>query len=126
MSKTVVSTSAAPQAIGPYSQAVTARGVVYCSGQVSLDPSTGELVGESVADETRGCLENLSAVLEAAGTSLAQVVKVTAYLTDLSDFSDFNDAYSQFFPADPPARATVGVAALPKGARVELDCTALL
>jgi 2-iminobutanoate/2-iminopropanoate deaminase len=125
MSKTVVTTSDAPAAVGPYSQAISAHGVVYCSGQVSLERSTGELVGATVADQTRTCLENLAAVLNAAGTSLARVVKVTAYLTDMGDFSEFNTVYSEFFAADPPARATVGVAALPKGARVEVECIAL-
>jgi 2-iminobutanoate/2-iminopropanoate deaminase len=125
MSKTVVTTSDAPAAVGPYSQAVSAHGVVYCSGQVPLEPSTGELVGATVADQTRTCLENLAAVLNAAGTSLARVVKVTAYLTDMGDFSEFNTVYSEFFGTDPPARATVGVAALPKGAWVEVECIAL-
>jgi 2-iminobutanoate/2-iminopropanoate deaminase len=125
MSKTVVTTSEAPAAIGPYSQAITAHGVVYCSGQVPLEPSTGELVEATIEGQTRTCLENLAAVLEAAGTGLAQVVKVTAYLTDMGEFSEFNTVYSEFFTTDPPARATVGVAALPKGARVEVECIAL-
>lgn len=125
MSKTVVSTAAAPAAIGPYSQAITAQGVVYCSGQVPLEPASGELVDPAVAGQTRRCLENLSAVLDAAGTSLSRVVKVTAYLTDMGDFSEFNTVYAEFFTTDPPARATVGVAALPKGARVEVECIAL-
>lgn len=125
MDKKVVSTSDAPEAIGPYSQAVVAGDLVYCSGQVPLDPATGELIDGSVGDQTRRCLESLGAVLEAAGTRFDKVVKVTAYLTDMGDFPEFNDAYGGFFSADPPARATVGVAALPKGARVEVDCIAL-
>jgi 2-iminobutanoate/2-iminopropanoate deaminase len=125
MSKTVVTTTEAPAAIGPYSQAITAQGVVYCSGQVPLEPASGELVEPAVGGQTRRCLENLSAVLDAAGTSLSRVVKVTAYLTDMGDFSEFNEVYAEFFTADPPARATVGVAALPKGARVEVECIAL-
>jgi 2-iminobutanoate/2-iminopropanoate deaminase len=125
MSKTVVATTEAPEAIGPYSQAITAQGVVYCSGQVPLEPASGELVESAVAGQTRRCLQNLSAVLDAAGTSLSRVVKVTAYLTDMGDFSEFNSVYSEFFTTDPPARATVGVAALPKGARVEVECIAL-
>jgi 2-iminobutanoate/2-iminopropanoate deaminase len=125
MSKTVVTTTEAPAAIGPYSQAITANGVVYCSGQVPLEPDSGELVEPAVAGQTRRCLENLSAVLDAAGTSLSRVVKVTAYLTDMGDFSEFNDVYAEFFTTDPPARATVGVAALPKGARIEVECIAL-
>ena len=120
----VVNTSNAPEAVGPYSQAVAAGGFVFCSGQIPLTPS-GELVDGTVADGTRRCLENLAAVLEAAGTSIANVIKVTAYLTDMDDFPEFNEAYGEFFGDEPPARATVGVASLPKGARVELECVAL-
>ncbi|HEX2236459.1 MAG TPA: RidA family protein [Actinomycetota bacterium] len=125
MSRSVVTTNDAPEAIGPYSQAVTANGVVYCSGQVPLEPASGELVGGSVGDQTRRCLSNLAAVLTAAGSGLERVVKVTAYLTDMEDFPVFNEVYGEFFSSDPPARATVGVAALPKGARVEVECVAL-
>ena len=125
MARSVVTSPEAPEAIGPYSQAISANGLVYCSGQVPLDPSTGDLVAGGIAEQTRRCLGNLRAVLDAAGTSLANVVKVTAYLTDMRDFPEFNDAYSEFFTGEPPARATVGVAALPKGARVEVDCVAL-
>jgi 2-iminobutanoate/2-iminopropanoate deaminase len=121
----VVTSSEAPEAIGPYSQAVRADGLIYCSGQVPLDPSSGELVSGGVGDQTRRCLTSLRAVLEAGGSSLENVVKVTAYLTDMNDFPQFNEVYSEFFTNDPPARATVGVAALPKGARVEVDCIAL-
>lgn len=126
MSKTVVHTSSAPEAVGPYSQAVSANGLVFCSGQVALDPVTGELTTGSVGDETRRCLDNLAAVLDAAGTSLIHVVKVTAYLRDMDDFAEFNEAYADYFAEDPPARATVGIAALPKGARVEVECIAQL
>jgi 2-iminobutanoate/2-iminopropanoate deaminase len=125
MSKMVVNTTAAPEAVGPYSQAIGAAGLVFCSGQVALDPASGDLVAGSVADQTRRCMSNLVAVLDAAGTSLNHVVKVTAYLTDMGDFAEFNDTYRDFFPADPPARATIGVAALPQGARVEVECIAL-
>jgi 2-iminobutanoate/2-iminopropanoate deaminase len=125
MSRNVVTTTRAPEAIGPYSQAIAAGGVVYCSGQVPLEPASGELVGESAAEQTRRCLENLQAVLEAAGTSLARVVKVTVYLTDMGDYAEFNTVYARFFTAEPPARAAVEVTALPKGARVEVDCMAL-
>lgn len=126
MSKTVVHTSSAPEAVGPYSQAISANGLVFCSGQVALDPVTGELTTGSVGDETRRCLDNLAAVLDAAGTSLIHVVKVTAYLRDMDDFAEFNEAYADYFAEDPPARATVGIAALPKGARVEVECIAQL
>ena len=125
MDKTIVSTSGAPEAIGPYSQGVAASGLVFCSGQVPLDPASGELVETDVAGETRRCLENLGAVLVAAGSGFDRVVKVTAYLVDIGEFADFNQAYAEFFSSEPPARATVGVAALPKGARVEVDCIAL-
>ncbi|MPZ15554.1 MAG: reactive intermediate/imine deaminase [Chloroflexi bacterium] len=125
MAKMVIHTPLAPDAVGPYSQAVSANGLVFCSGQVALDPDGGELVGGSVADETRQALKNLVAVLDRAGSSPTNVVKVTAYLTDMGDFAEFNDAYAEFFSSEPPARATVGVAALPKGARVEVECIAL-
>lgn len=125
MSKSVVTTASAPEAVGPYSQAISAQGFVFCSGQVALDPSTGELSGDDIAGQTRRCLESLGAVLQAAGTSFDKVVKVTAYLTDMNDFAAFNDAYARYFDTDPPARATVGVAALPKSARVEVECIAL-
>lgn len=125
MDRTIINTRLAPEAVGPYSQAVSRGGLVFCSGQIALDPETGELVSGSVTDETVRCLENLHAVLEAAGSSPGAVLKVTAYLTDMGDFPEFNSAYERFFPADPPARATVGVAALPKGARVEVECVAV-
>ena len=125
MAKEIISTQEAPAAVGPYSQAVKAEGVVFCSGQVALSPESGELVGETITAQTEQCLKNLSAVLAAAGTSTAKVVKVTAYLTDMGDFSEFNSVYERFFDHEPPARATVGVAALPKGAQVEVECVAL-
>ena len=126
MDKKVISTAEAPEAIGPYSQAIQAGDVLYCSGQVALDPSSGELVGASVSEQTKRCLENLKAVVEEGGSGFDRVVKVTAYLTDIKDFPEFNEVYGQYFSQDPPARATVGVAALPKGARVEVDCVALV
>jgi 2-iminobutanoate/2-iminopropanoate deaminase len=125
MKKIVIATDAAPEAIGPYSQGIAVEdAVVFCSGQVGLDPAGGEIVGESIEDQTRRCLQNLSAVLEAGGSDLARVVKVTAYLTDMADFPAFNEVYAEFFGDEPPARATVGVASLPKGARVEVECIA--
>jgi 2-iminobutanoate/2-iminopropanoate deaminase len=122
--KTVVATTHAPEAIGPYSQAISAEGFVFCSGQIPLDPATGELVEGSISDQTRRCMENLGAVLEAAGTSLVHIVKATVYLTDMNDYPEFNDAYADFVGAEPPARAAVAVAALPRGAKVEIDCIA--
>ena len=121
-----VHTDAAPAAIGPYSQAVVASGVVYCSGQIGLDPATGQVVAGGVGAETRRILENLRAVLGAAGASLADVVRTTIYLVDMGDFAAVNEVYGGFFEAPYPARATVGVAALPRGARVEIDAIARL
>ena len=124
MAKRVIQTSNAPAAIGPYSQAINDGDLLFCSGQVALDPETGELASGSIAEETRRALQNLIAILEAAGASTSQVVKTTCYLTNMEDFVEFNDAYAEFFGDTPPARATVAVAALPKGARVEVDCIA--
>lgn len=126
MDKKVISTSAAPEAIGPYSQAIAAGGVLYCSGQVPLDPASGELIQGSVGDQTRRALQNLRAVVEKGGSNFGRVVKVTAYLADMGDFQEFNGVYGEFFDDNPPARATVGVAGLPKGASVEVDCIALI
>ena len=126
MNREVVATSHAPEAVGAYSQAIVSGDLIFCSGQVPLDPVSGELISGSVGDETRRCLDNLAAVLEAAGSSLSGVVKVTAFLTDIGDFAEFNEAYSAYFEADPPARAAVGVSGLPKGARVEVECVARL
>jgi 2-iminobutanoate/2-iminopropanoate deaminase len=119
----VISTDKAPAAVGPYSQAIESDGLIFCSGQVPLTPE-GDLVSGSIAEETRQALTNLAHVLEAAGASFDSVVKVTAYLTDMNDFVEFNGAYEEFFDGSKPARATVGVAALPKGARVEVECIA--
>jgi 2-iminobutanoate/2-iminopropanoate deaminase len=125
MAKKVITASDAPEAIGPYSQAVRSGELVFCSGQVGLDPSTAELVSDEIGAQTRRAIQNLQAVLEAAGARLEDVVKTTAYLTDMGDFAEFNDAYAEFFGTDYPARATIGVAALPKAARVEVECIAL-
>lgn len=114
----------APAAIGPYSQAIDAGDFVFLSGQVPIDPKTGELVQGDIATQTERVLENLGAVLHAAGCSFGDVVKTTIYLMDLGDFQTVNAVYAKRFPAAPPARATVQVAALPKGARVEIDAIA--
>jgi 2-iminobutanoate/2-iminopropanoate deaminase len=124
MGKKAISTSDAPNAIGPYSQAIVSDGLVFCSGQVGLDPASGELTSGDIADQTRQAMRNLEAVLSGAGAELGDVVKVTAYLTDLGDFGTFNDVYGEFFKDEPPARATIGIAALPKGAKVEVECVA--
>jgi 2-iminobutanoate/2-iminopropanoate deaminase len=116
----------APAAIGPYSHAVRAGGLLFCSGQVALDPETRELTGDTVSDQTRRCLENLSAVCSAAGASLSDAVRMTIYLTDMGSFADVNEAYGAFFEADPPARVAIGVASLPKGAQVEIDAVVAL
>ena len=112
----------APAAVGPYCHAVQAAGLLFCSGQVPLDPSSGELVGGGVGEQATRCLENLSAVCRAAGARLEDAVRMTVYLTDLGgDWPEVNEAYAAFFAADPPARVAIGVAALPLGARVEID-----
>ena len=117
-----VQASEAPAAVGPYSHAAQAAGLLFCSGQVPLDPASGELVGGGVGEQATRCLENLSAVCRAAGARLEDAVRMTVYLTDLAaDWSEVNEAYGAFFPADPPARVAIGVAALPMGARVEID-----
>ncbi|MEW6270225.1 MAG: Rid family detoxifying hydrolase [Thermodesulfobacteriota bacterium] len=120
----VVATSAAPSAIGPYVQARLVDGVVYCSGQIGLDPATGALVAGGVAAEARRALANLDAVLQAAGAGLASVVKTTVFLVDMADFAAMNEVYADIFSAPYPARSTVAVAALPRGARVEIEAVA--
>jgi 2-iminobutanoate/2-iminopropanoate deaminase len=111
----------APAAVGPYSHAVRADSLLWCSGQIPLDPGTGELVGSSAAEQARRCLQNLEAVCEEAGTTLARAVRVTVYMTDLSAFAEMGEVYESFFDEQPPARVTVGVAQLPRGAYVEID-----
>jgi 2-iminobutanoate/2-iminopropanoate deaminase len=125
MDMRTVTTERAPQAIGPYSQALVAGGVVYCSGQIGLDPGTGQLAGDGAAAEARRALLNLDGVLTAAGSDRGRVVKVTLYLTDLGDFEVVNGVYAEYFGPHRPARATVQVSRLPKGAKVELDAIAL-
>lgn len=122
-----VSAEGAPEAIGPYSHAVISNGLVFCSGQVPLDPDTGELVEGGVGDQTRRCLDNLAAVCEAAGAQLSDAVRLTVYAVDLAgDWAEINEAYGSYFQTEPPARAAIGVAALPKGARVEIDAVVAL
>src|SRR5690349_16491097 len=118
-----IETGDAPEPIGPYSQAVVANGVLYCSGQVPLDPSTGELVDGGVAEQARRCLESLDAVCRAAGTQLSDAARIGIYLTDMDRFAELNEVYAEFFSEPFPVRSTVGVAALPKGALVEMDAT---
>lgn len=124
MPRTVVSTVAAPRAIGPYSQAVRAGDFIYLSGQIPLDPASGELVAGDIAAQTRQVMENLSAVLTAAGASWSQAVKTTIYLADLGDFNAVNAVYAGYFQAEPPARVTIQAAGLPRGALVEIDVVA--
>ena len=119
-----ISTADAPAAIGPYSQAIHAGDLVFLSGQVPIDPTTGELVGGDISAQTERVLDNLGAVLAAAGCGFGDVVKTTIYLVDLGDFQAVNQTYAKRFTAAPPARATVQVSALPKGARVEIDAIA--
>lgn len=124
MTKQRIATSAAPSAVGPYSQAIDAGDTVYCSGQVGLDPQTGELVQGGLEAQTERALRNIGAVLEAAGLGYEDVVKTTCFLIDIGDFAAFNAIYGRYFPDPPPARSTFAVAALPKGARVEVEAVA--
>jgi 2-iminobutanoate/2-iminopropanoate deaminase len=122
-----VSSDSAPAAIGPYSQGMRVGDLLFCSGQIPLEPSTGELVKDDIEGQARRCLHNLAAVAEAAGASLADAVRCTVYLTDMNDFARVNEVYAEFFEGDnPPARVAVGVAALPKGADVEIDAIVAL
>ncbi|MGI8786553.1 MAG: RidA family protein [Pyrinomonadaceae bacterium] len=126
MVKETISTENAPGAIGPYSQAVKTENMVFCSGQIPINPATGEFVSNDVAEQTRQVLKNLSAVLEAAGTDLNNVVKTTVFLADMNDFAQMNEVYAEFFSENEPARATVQAARLPRDARVEIECIALM
>jgi 2-iminobutanoate/2-iminopropanoate deaminase len=119
-----VTTENAPKAIGPYSQAVVHNGLAYLSGQIPLDPATGQLVQGDIAVQTERVLENMRAVLEAAGSSLEKVLKTTVFLLEMSDFSRFNEVYARYFPANPPARSTVQAARLPRDVAIEIDCIA--
>ena len=121
----VVATDQAPAAVGPYSQAIQAGELVFTAGQIPMNPSTGKLVEGDIQLQTRQVLNNIKAVLEAAGSSLAKVVKVTVFLQDMGDFAAMNQVYAEFFPAAPPARSAVQVAALPLGVNVEIEAIAL-
>jgi 2-iminobutanoate/2-iminopropanoate deaminase len=124
MSLDTISTTGAPRAIGPYSQAIAVNGFVYTAGQVALDPATGELVPGGIVEQTNRAIENLRAILAASGSSLSEVVKTTVFLVDMADFGAMNEVYAREFGNHRPARSTVAVAALPKGARVEIDVIA--
>ncbi len=126
MSKQIITTTGAPQAIGPYSQAVRVGDLVFLSGQIPLDPATGAMVTGDTATQTRRVMDNLGAVLGAAGATFASVVRATIYLVDLGDFAKVGEVYGSYFSTEPPARATVQVAALPRGAAVEIDMIAHL
>ncbi len=123
--KQVISTGAAPKAIGPYSQAIAWNGLIFLSGQIPLDPVSGQVVEGDIADQTERVLENLKAVLESAGSSLEAVVKTTVYLKDMAEFPVMNGVYGRYFTANPPARATVEVARLPRDVRVEIEAIAV-
>jgi 2-iminobutanoate/2-iminopropanoate deaminase len=124
--KTIISSTAAPKAIGPYSQAVVINGMAYLSGQIPLDPSTNQLIEGGIEQQTERVLENLKAVLEASGASLASVVKTTVFLKDMAEFPKMNEVYSRYFPENPPARSTVQAAKLPRDVNVEIDCIAVV
>jgi len=124
--KSAVHTDLAPKAIGPYCQAVIFNGMAYLSGQIPLDPATGQLVVGGIATQTERVLENLKSVLEAAGTSLDNVLKTTVFLADIADFPTMNEVYARYFPDTPPARSTIQAARLPRDARVEIDCIAAI
>ena len=126
MNKKVIQTDKAPKAIGPYSPAIRTPSMIYTAGQIGLDPATGELIAVTVEEQTRQVLTNLRNVLEAAGSSLENVIKTTVFLKDMNDFPKMNSIYAEFFGENPPARSTVAVAALPKGGLVEIEAVALI
>ncbi len=123
--KKIISKNEAPAAVGPYSQAVRAGSMVFCAGQIPLDPKSGQIVSQDVAEQTRRVLDNLTAVLKSERLTLSDVVKTTVFVTDLADFQTVNEIYAKYFSAQPPARSTVQVAALPKAARVEIEAIAV-
>lgn len=124
--KEIISTENAPGAIGPYSQAIKANGMLFCSGQIPIDPGTGEFVSGGVAEQTEQVFKNLIAVLEAGGSSLENVVKTTVFLADMGEFAVMNEVYGRYFDSNKPARATVQAARLPRDAKIEIDCIALV
>jgi len=126
MERNIIFTEDAPAAVGPYSQAVATGGLIFCSGQIPIDPATGAFVEGGVQEQAKQCLDNLSAVLKAAGGSLETAVKVQIYLTDMGDFGAVNEIYADYFTAEPPARACVEVSALPKGALVEIEAIGIV
>ena len=126
MTKQPISTDRAPKAIGPYSQAIVANGFAFLSGQIPLDPATGTLVEGDIAVQTERVMQNLAGMLEACGSSLAQVVKTTVFIKDMGEFAKMNEVYSTYFVESPPARSTVEAARLPRDVRVEIDCIALV
>jgi 2-iminobutanoate/2-iminopropanoate deaminase len=126
MERSIIHTGDAPEAVGPYSQAVRHGDLLFCSGQIPLDPSTGELIKQDAAGQARRCLESLEAVCRAAGASLADAVRCTVYLTDMADFGRVNDVYAEFFGDEPPARVAIQAAGLPRGADVEIDAIVAL
>ena len=125
MKNETISTEKAPGAIGPYSQAIKAGNMIFCSGQIPIDIATGEFVSQDVAEQTEQVLKNLTAVLEAAGTDLNSVVKTTVFLADMNDFAAMNEVYARYFTENKPARATVQAARLPRDAKVEIECIAV-
>jgi len=126
MSKKIVSTKDAPAAIGPYSQAVIHNGLVYCSGQIPIDPATGEFAGADIASQAEQVMKNLDGLLKASGSHFSKVIKCTIFLADMGDFAVVNGIYGRFFPENPPARETVAVKTLPKNALVEISCIAIV
>lgn len=124
--KKVISTNKAPAAIGPYSQAIEYNGVLYCSGQIPLDPNTMEIVGNNASDQTKQVMKNLEAVLEEAGSDFSKVIKCSIFLDDMGDFADVNEVYGSYFENEPPARETVAVQTLPKSVLVEISCIAFI
>jgi len=126
MTRDIIATDKAPGAVGPYSQAVRTDQLIFTAGQIPIDPATGELVGGPIEDQTRRVLDNVKAVLEAAGSGLERAVKMTVFLTDFSNFQRMNAVYAEYFPGSPPARSAVQVSALPLGADIEIEAIALI